>query len=94
MVASEVSGIGVGSGEGTGPSIIIGAEEVVGMIGGETVAVVLAEEVKRTQDLRGYREPLSSLEGVYSSSLSAPLCLLPREDSPCRPDDLTTNRLP
>ena len=94
IVASEVSGIGVGSGEGTRPSIIIGAEEIVGIIGGEIVAVVVAEEVKRTRDLRGYREPLSSSEGVYSSSSSSPICLLPREDSPCKPDDLTTNRLP
>ena len=93
-MALEVSVVEVGSGKGTGPSITIGGEEVVGTKGGEIVAVVVAEEVKRTRDLRGYREPLSSSEGVYSSSSASPLCLLPREDSPCRPDDLTTNRLP
>ena len=46
IVASEVSGIEVGSGEGTRPSIIIGVEEVVGIRGGGIVAVVVTEEVK------------------------------------------------
>ena len=36
----------MGSGEGTGPSIIIGVEEVVDIRDGGIVAVVVAEEVK------------------------------------------------